>query len=247
MKISRHIETLEHEGAALLAAAERAGPDAEVPTCPGWRVRDLLLHTGNVHRWAAGYVTGGRTDPAPIGTETAPDEKLAAWFRTGHGRLTEGLRAAEDALECWSFLPGSASPRAFWARRQAHETAVHRADAELAAGAELSPVAPEFAADGVDELLTGFHARRRSRVRSDREQVLAVQAPDVPGAAWTVRIGAEPPRTTRGLPEEYDCRVSGPAATVYLALWNRLPYGDGLVIDGDASVATLWQTHSAIV
>lgn len=258
METAALIEHLEREGTALLATAQRSGPDAEVPSCPGWLVRDLVLHTGNVHRWAAGYVIGGRNEPVPIGTRTVPDEELADWFRTGLYRLAGGLRAADDALECWAFLRGSPSPRAFWARRQAHETTVHRVDAELAAGEELSPVSREFAADGVDELLTGFHTRTRSRVRSEKEQVLRVRAVDVPGACWTVRISDGPPRVTRGTAgaetetetsraaEDCDCAVSGPAGTLYLALWNRLPLGDGLVIDGDASVATLWQTTSAI-
>ena len=35
-------------------------------------------------------------------------------------------------------VPGRALPLAFWARRQAHETAVHRVDAESALGAPLS-------------------------------------------------------------------------------------------------------------
>lgn len=246
MDTPTYIDVLESEGAALLAAAERAGPDAEVPSCPGWQVRDLLLHTGNVHRWARGYVEEGKPGPSPIGTEIVPDDALTGWFRAGHERLTGCLRAARDDLECWTFLDGSPSARAFWARRQAHETAVHRVDAELAAGAELGAVSPEFAADGIDELLTGFHSRRFSRVRGERPVTLRVSAADVPDGDWTVRLSEEPPKVERGAAGEADCRLSGPAATLYLALWNRIPYGDGVLIEGDASVATLWQETSAI-
>lgn len=246
MDTAAHIDTLEREGAALLASAERAGWDAEVPSCPGWRVRDLVLHTGNVHRWAGGFVAEGRTEPAPIGAETVPDESVAAWFLDGHGRLADCLRSAGDDLECWSFLTGSPGARAFWARRQAHETTVHRVDAELAAGAELGPVTTGFATDGIDELLAGFHTRRFSRVRSEEPRVLRVSATDAADGDWTVRISADPPRVERAAGEAWDCRLSGPAATLYLALWNRIPYGDGVVIDGDASVATQWQEQSAI-
>jgi uncharacterized protein (TIGR03083 family) len=246
METAAYIDTLDSEGAALLAAAERAGPDAEVPTCPGWRVRDLVLHTGNVHRWAGGYVTGARTEPHPIDEESVADGALAEWFRAGHRRLTGCLREADDDMECWSFLTGSASSRAFWARRQAHETSIHRVDAELAAGAELSPVTAEFAADGIDELLTGFHTRRGSRVRCERPLTLRVTASDVPGGAWTVRMSELPPAVERGPAGQADCGLSGPAAALYLALWNRLPYSDGVLIEGDASVATLWQEKSAI-
>ncbi|MCZ9346869.1 maleylpyruvate isomerase N-terminal domain-containing protein, partial [Streptomyces sp. TRM76130] len=57
METARFIEILDHEGRLLASAAEAAGSDAEVPHCPGWRVRDLVAHTGAVHRWAASFVT----------------------------------------------------------------------------------------------------------------------------------------------------------------------------------------------
>ncbi|EST37088.1 hypothetical protein N566_14870 [Streptomycetaceae bacterium MP113-05] len=246
METTTHLDVLEHEGAALLAAAEHAGPDAEVPSCPGWRVRDLVLHTGNVHRWASGYVAEGRTAPGPISAESVPDDALTGWFRDGHERLTDCLRTADDRLECWTFLAGSASARAFWSRRQAHETTVHRVDAELAAGAEVGPVRPEFAADGIDELLAGFHTRRVSRVRGERPLTLRISAADAADGEWTVRLSGGPPVVERSAGAEADCRLSGPAATLYLALWNRIPYGDGVLIDGDASVATLWRETSAV-
>lgn len=41
-------------------------------------------------------------------------------------------RWAAGYVDCWTFLDAP-SPLAFWARRQAHETAIHRADAQLAA------------------------------------------------------------------------------------------------------------------
>ena len=59
------------------------------------------------------------------------------------------------------FLRDSPAPREFWARRQAHETTIHRADA-VAAGLGRRPrsaeldLDPAFAVDGLDELLTGF-------------------------------------------------------------------------------------------
>ncbi len=246
MDTSALIDALEREGAALLGAAEEAGPDAEVPSCPRWQVRDLVLHTGNVHRWACGYVRGAHTSPVPIGHEEADDAALADWYRQGVSQLVGSLRAAPDDLRCWTFLQGAPSPRAFWARRQAHETAVHRVDVELAAGRELSPVGREFAADGIDELLGGFHARERSRVRSARPRTLCLRATDGAQAQWTLSIGDEPPRLLEESPKHPDCTVSGPVGTLYLTMWNRLRSGDGLVIEGDAALADLWRETSAI-
>ncbi|HEV2311062.1 MAG TPA: maleylpyruvate isomerase N-terminal domain-containing protein, partial [Acidimicrobiia bacterium] len=48
--------TVRDEAAALVAAAERAGLDARVPSCPDWDVAALLAHIGRVHRWAAGNI-----------------------------------------------------------------------------------------------------------------------------------------------------------------------------------------------
>jgi uncharacterized protein (TIGR03083 family) len=247
MDVSAHIGALETEGALLRAAAEEAGPDAEVPTCPPWRVRDLVSHTGNVHRWACGHVRDGRTSGSPIGDERAADEDLADWYREGLAALVRSLREADDDVRCFTFLRGSPSARAFWARRQAHETAVHRVDAELAAGRELTPVSEPFAADGVHELLDGFHSRRRSRVRTPRPRTLRLRATDGEHREWTLLLGDEPPRLVRTPAGAPDCTVSGPAGTLYLVLWNRLHYGDGLVVEGDAALAELWRENSAII
>ena len=145
-------------------------------------------------------------------------------------------------MECWHFLPAP-SPLAFWARRQAHETAVHRFDAQAARGGTPDEPGRDFAADGIDELLRGFHARARSRVRSAEPRVLRVRASDTDGAVWTVRLTEEPPATECGEEGDADCEVSGQAGRLYLALWNRLPLPR---VTGDASVAGLWRERSAV-
>jgi uncharacterized protein (TIGR03083 family) len=133
-----YLGALRREGELLAAAAERAGMSAGVPSCPDWAVRDLLKHTGYVHRWAAGFVTRRLTRPVGAASEAEilgqgpGDAGLPGWFREGHAALVRALDQAAPDLDCWAFL-AAPSPRAFWARRQAHETAIHRADAEQAA------------------------------------------------------------------------------------------------------------------
>ncbi|MEN8654060.1 maleylpyruvate isomerase family mycothiol-dependent enzyme [Streptomyces sp. 21So2-11] len=254
MDIAEHINCLGREGQLLAAAAERAGPGAEVPTCPGWQVRDLLRHTGMVHRWATMYVLEGHTSYRPGEGEPKLDgDALLGWFREGHALLTAALGAAPEDLECWTFLPAP-SPLAFWARRQAHETAIHRADAESALDGELSPLPTGFAVDGIDELLRAFHARRSSRVRTEKPAVLRVRATDS-GDVWTVRLSQEAPRAVHRKPADAggqateeavtDCELSGPAERLYLTLWNRLPLG-ALTSAGDAALAALWREKSGI-
>ncbi|MGW0335539.1 maleylpyruvate isomerase family mycothiol-dependent enzyme [Streptomyces sp. NPDC003011] len=243
METAEFTTILHREGGSLAAAAEEAGTGAKVPTCPGWQVSDLLRHTGMVHRWATAFVAEGHTSYQPDGGLPGLDgAELLAWFREGHGRLVDTLAAASPDVRCWHFLPAP-SPLAFWARRQAHETAVHRFDAESARGGTPGGLDGDFAADGIDELLSGFHARAKSRVRSERPRILRVRATDTDGAVWTVRLSSEPPVPERGDAGEADCEVTGPAAGLYLSLWNRLPFP---AVTGDTSVAELWREKSAV-
>ena len=244
MEIAEHIERLAAEGPLLAAAAASAGLDAPVPSCPEWVVRDLVRHLGGVHRWATGIVTGPRTEPWWVDLDevvgTWPDDAdLLDWFAAGHAALVRALSAADPALNCWTFL-AAVSPLAMWARRQAHETAMHRVDGELATGTAITPFPADFAADGVDELLTCFIPRKgRNRMTADPPRSLRVRCTDTAGD-WLVRIGPDSVTTTApGAHEGADCVVSGPAEDLYLALWNRRST-DGMAVTGDDSVLRLF-------
>ncbi|MEV2254158.1 maleylpyruvate isomerase family mycothiol-dependent enzyme [Streptomyces sp. NPDC050147] len=244
MKISEHLEILDAEGKLLARTAEAAGPDAKVANCPGWAVRDLLRHTGTVHRWAAAFVAEGHIAPRPMDEPPELDgAALVGWYRQAHADLVATLRAASPDVRCWAFLPAP-SPLGFWARRQANETTIHRVDAESALGGASSPIGAEFAADGIDELLRGFHARSRSRVRTQEPRVLRVRATDAgTDAVWTVHLSQEPPVTERGEDGRAECEVSGPAELVYLALWNRAPFPH---VSGDTALSALWSEMSGV-
>ncbi|MFI5685344.1 maleylpyruvate isomerase family mycothiol-dependent enzyme [Streptomyces sp. NPDC051636] len=244
MDTAEYLRTLDREGRLLAAAAAEAGTAAKVPTCPEWQVRDLLRHTGAVHRWAAGFIADGLTEPRPIGD--APDldgDQLVTWYRDGHRRLVDALADASPDTACWTFHPAPCpSPLVFWTRRQAHETTVHRYDAESARDGTASPIATEFAVDGIDELLRGFHARPRSRVRTEAPRVLRARALDA-NAVWTVRLSERPPATSRDESGEAETELAGPADRLYLALWNRLPVP---TVTGDTALGALWREKSAI-
>ncbi|MBM9507450.1 maleylpyruvate isomerase family mycothiol-dependent enzyme [Actinacidiphila acididurans] len=243
METAEFIDTLRREGPLLADAAAGAGLDAEVPPCPGWRVRDLVTHTASVHRWAADYVLTGAMERKALDPAAPDDGELLDWYLRMHGRLTEALTAAPADLTCWFFLTAP-SALAFWARRQAHETTMHRIDAERARGIALSPVDSAFAADGVDELLAGFHGRRRSQVRTEQPRTLRIRSTDT-GHDWLVRLSAEQPVTERGADGPADCTISGRANDLYRALWNRGPY-EALAVEGDGSLVELWQRTAAI-
>ena len=257
MEIAEHIDALRREGEGLAQAAERAGLDAAVPPCPPWLVKDLLRHTGYIHRWAARHVTEcpdqvlDGPPEAEILRGGVEDAGLLAWFRAGHAALAETLATADPALVCATFM-AAPSPLAFWARRQAHETAIHRADAESAAGATPEYQA-EFAADGIDELIMGFGRRRKYQPGSDPKAAdgarLRVLAADT-GDAWSIEVreGRLQPRRTdhqdSGADDTVDagCAVSGPASGVYLYLWNRAGAARaGVTVTGDPGLLASWQ------
>jgi len=266
MEVEEHIAELQQDGELIAAAAERAGLTSTVPPCPAWQIRDLLRHTGHVHRWAARYVTGGLARPVPDLSEAEilaggpPDPELIGWFRAGHASLVAALTDADPSLSCWTFLPAP-SPRAFWARRQAHETAIHRVDAELATPDSVTPVSAGFATDGVDELIMGFFGRDQRKLtdtqRSGRLQTVQVRSTDT-GGEWLValtedgtlaarverRDGSENGGGSAGstASARADCTLTGPAAGLYLLLWNRAdPAAAGVEVGGDGRVLTTWR------
>jgi len=243
VEIAEHIDAIGSAGRQLAAAAAAAGPDATVPSCPDWVVRDLVRHQGGVHRWAIGIVAGPRTQPWNVDLDEVvgawpADADLIGWFGDGVGRLVATLSQAEPGLVCWTFLDAP-SPLAMWARRQAHETSVHRVDAELAAGLPVTSFPAPFAADGIAELLTCFITRPGGGLRSDPARLLRVRCTDTPGD-WLVRMEPDRVRTSPGTDEvSSDCLVTGAADDLYLALWNRRP-ASSLAVDGDRSVLDLF-------
>ncbi len=245
MEVAAHIDALRAQGELMAATVEGSEPGAAVPTCPEWAVRDLVRHLGGVHRWATGYVVEARKEMGGAGLDelvgVGPDDaELADWLRQGCDALVAALAAAPADLECWAFLPAP-SPLAMWARRQAHETAIHRVDAELAAATAVTTFAAPFAADGVDELLTCFVPRRSTALRADVPTALAVRCRDA-AAAWTLHLDGDGVTTTAGANDDAACTITGTAGDLYLALWNRAG-PTALAIEGDASVLDLFLTR----
>lgn len=250
MEVNDYVAVLEQDGHLLLSAAQSADLASPVPSCPGWVLRDLLAHIGFVHRWAASYIEADEPLPPDEGPDEAgvlagapPDTELLPWVAEGHASLVSALLAAPEDLQCWTFL-AAPSPLAFWARRQAHETAIHRVDAELTAGARPSPVEMAFAADGIDELLLGFLARSSSKRATDVSPgVVTFEATDT-GASWTTTISSTGIETKPGSgPSDLTVRV--PAEDLYLLLWNRPTRGTP-DLDGRAGLLDGWKRLSSV-
>ncbi len=244
LRFDEHLAVLESAGAQLRTAAAAAGLDATVPTCPAWDVRGLVTHLGMVHRWAAANLRRDR-DHRPADTraaaEAAPD--LLEWFSAGLATVVDTLTATAPDAQALVFLNDAPPPRRFWARRQAHETTIHAVDA-VAATLRRWPTAldvsidPVVAADGIDELLTGFVPRGRHNVQVDEVCTLLVRAEDT-GHAWTLRLGDGPIVTTVGRTDRPDAVFSGDAVQLYLSLWNR---ADDISVTGRPDLVALWRS-----
>ena len=75
------------------------------------------------------------------------------------------LAAADPTAPVWTWVPDQRA--AFWFRRQAQEVAVHRWDAEGAAGTP-NVIESTLAADGVDEWLAMSRSLAGEGTRRDR-------------------------------------------------------------------------------
>jgi len=85
------------------------------------------------------------------------DEPLLPLLKRTYGELMAEFsqRAPSDPTPTW-YDPDQTV--AFWIRRMAQETVIHRIDAEQAAGLPVTPVPDDLAVDGVDEVLKRFLA-----------------------------------------------------------------------------------------
>jgi uncharacterized protein (TIGR03083 family) len=238
--------------AEIVAAHDQGLP---IPTCPEWTLRQLVTHVGRAHRWAA-EITRTRSE-AFIPFRAVPDGRLpddragqCAWLRAGAARIVDAAREAGSDL-VWSFT--GPVPAGFWLRRMAHETLVHRADAQLAAGAEPEPViAAEVAADGIDEwlmLVTGGLGNADERAKAlPAGAGLHIYATDdgLGGRGeWLIRHDAGGLTVEPGHGKG-DAAVTGPAASLLLVLMRRRPVsGPAVTVYGDSTVVDGWLASTA--
>lgn len=233
-----YINALRADHAALVQVAQTADLATPVTTCGEWTLRDLLRHVGFVHRWATEAIaTTAAPDRSQIVMPDGDDATtIAGWFDEGGRRLFEALQAHDAHEATWHPFP-PAQLHAVWIRRMAHETSVHRIDAELACGRAVA-VDAVLASDGIDEYLSltlpHLLAGKRAELPSG---TLHLHCTDVAGE-WLVeddgglRISRE---HAKG-----DAAVRGPAAAILADLWGRSGRLGDVDVVGDQTVAERW-------
>ncbi|HET6810252.1 MAG TPA: maleylpyruvate isomerase family mycothiol-dependent enzyme [Acidimicrobiales bacterium] len=234
----RYLEQLRSDGAALAAAAA-VDTSARVPGCPDWDVAALVGHTGVIHRWVAEILrTRAQERPSRRGF-AAPEGGPAVleWYRGGLDLLVGALEDAGPDADVWNWARPR-QPSAFWFRRMAQETAVHRWDAQSATGTPAG-VPQDLAVDGIAEMLESFlPLLSTAGPPPDLGGSLHVHATDTEGE-WTVRPGPEHLEVEPGHGKG-DAAVRGAASDLLLALWGR-PVFDRLETFGDSSVVERWR------
>ena len=199
------------------------GLEVPVPWVPEWRVRDLIGHLGTVHRWATAILRAGTTESPPPGARRTPpaDETLLTWYDSGLGQLAATLRTTPPDTPAWHMSPAADKVAASWARRQAHELVVHRMDLEAAAGVPLTPLDPELAEDGVDELLGIILPRwANTEPLAGGDATVAITSTDT-GRTWSVGVVRGVVTVRADLTGSEDAHVQGQATQLLLHLWGR--------------------------
>ena len=200
-----------------LAAAATGNLTADVPSCPGWIVRDLVAHVAEVYEHKIACTELGHA-PDPWPPVWPGDRDPVGWLRDAHGRLLGMFERSGPTTPSATWWPPDQTV-GFWARRMAQETAVHRIDAELAAGSAPTPIDAALAVDGVDEILTIMLEGDWSDDADPRAtgQLVGISAGD---PAWGVTLGRTSVAITPGT-FEGAATISGDPSDVLLWLWGR--------------------------
>jgi uncharacterized protein (TIGR03083 family) len=261
LRAERCRQTLRDHTQRLAESAVAAGPEASVPTCPGWTVTNLVEHVGQTQHWVSEIVERRITDPAELPTEMAEPpagpEAWSAWLSGSAARLAAAC--SDEALQAPVFNAAADNRNGaqFWLHSQLNEAVIHGFDAAAAAGHDYevdADIAAGLVTNHLAMLSSPTWALQRpesaAAMRGDGE-TLHWHATDEPSLGdageWHVE---RHPDGVRWQPGHRTAQVSvnGPATSLLLVLTRRLPLtGDHVTIDGDVELARHWVERTAHV
>lgn len=250
LTFDEHRTAILHQTALLTAVLPDADVHAPVPSCPGWTVGRLARHLGAGQSWAAELVRSRAGAPLPdddLRAEHRPLDDdpagLVGLLDDASRELAATLADAGSDGPVWTPTPDGRA--AFFARRFAHETLVHRADAVLALGLPFA-AARAVLVDAVQEWLELETMPQQLDVRPARRSLLGRGATiglvatdaqeswmvDLTGDSATWRPGCEPCAAT----------LHAPLADLLLILYRRRPLP---AVKGRADLVTAWLDAAA--
>jgi len=230
----------------LLAAAIPSEPQ-DVPSCPGWTTKDLAKHMAHVYL--------GQAFVVETGSQAENNEHLAPYPRTedylefmgwGFEAITKALDINRPERSTWSWHHSDHSVD-FWFRRMAHETVIHRIDAEIATGS-VTQIDEALALDGVDEVLD-FLPLLGSWPEAPNVDfgIVSIEASTKTGKRfWDVNFTSEAATVSAADEANQAARlvITGNAEAMDLYLWGRINSSDpriSLTGEGEETFKQLMQ------
>ncbi|MEZ5341176.1 MAG: maleylpyruvate isomerase family mycothiol-dependent enzyme [Acidimicrobiales bacterium] len=224
----------------LLATTQPERIIDQVPHIDGWTVGTVIGHTG----WVARYVTLAlaSTPDDPPRRSSVPEpplgEDVFPWFNDAKDALLTTLETTDLATTRPTFT--GPQPAGWWLRRLAHETAMHRWDAEASSGSP-APIAAALARDGINEVFEVFATTRLDvEALGGAGETMHLHATDIDDGEWMVTFNEDALEWTHAHAKA-DVAVRGTASDLLLMLWGRIP-PSVLEVFGDASLLSKWQT-----
>ena len=231
-----YIAATAREGAAVSAVAAAGDLDAPVPSCPRWSLQKLVGHLGWVYNWVSEHIE--QRSATMLNRDDVPrppqGEAVVDWFSAAHTRVLAALRDVDPDEEVWGFA--GINTGAFWHKRLAHESLVHRWDAENAVGPP-GALDSDLAADGVDELVEVILPFQIRHATDLPEGTLHLHRTDGEGE-WLCRI-SEGRLEAERVHARGDVAVRGTGEQLDLVLWRRIDPGD-VEVFGDVAVLAAW-------
>jgi uncharacterized protein (TIGR03083 family) len=235
LSYSELVTAVRREGEGIHAAAG-LGLDADVPTCGDWDVAALVRHITRVYL-STGVILTSRATEQPQRRPEVPDGDPLEVFGNALDELVTALKDCEGETPVWNWATDQPDLAMFWARRMAHESSVHRFDAQTAHGV-VQPIDAEIAGDGLDELVDVIVPRvyARDEITTGATGTISLQSSD--DGSWCLELHADG-ISRMDVINEPDVVVHGTTSALMLAAYSRMPW-TSLKTEGDTSVLTGW-------
>jgi uncharacterized protein (TIGR03083 family) len=213
----RYFALIDSDTERMIEMAER-GLAVAVPSCPGWRLSDLVEHQAMVYAHKV-RVMADNAWPDPWPPAELKDREPVEFLREAKDDLFQEFARHDVTEQTTTF--GDDTTIMFWVRRMALEVAVHRTDAELAHDA-VTTVPDDLSVDGIDEILQvmlhGNWAEWGVKTEHPVDAAIAVEAG---GHRWRCDAHADVVTVVPGSAGTADATVSGSPREVFMWLWGR--------------------------
>lgn len=226
MNDTLHLRLLEGASLRFMEDARSTDPTTEVPSCPGWRVNDLVLHIGGLYEWVAYLVEQGVNKetwrhhlPSHAPAQSAEFSEIMDWLDTSRTSVLRAIADVAPEMQVWSW--GSDQHVRFWVRRMLAETTVHHCDLQISLD-ERPDLESEVADDLIEELLEVLPSTLRWGDSLDNLRGPASKLQlSSDSSHWRVKLTATGFFWDRSVDPKADTSISGSSSQLLLALYRR--------------------------